>query len=242
MSDPVRESSRPLPRVLVVEDERPMRVVLKDCLERQGYRVLIAEDGVAALEVAGRERPDLIVLDIMMPRLDGLAVCAELRRLDRPVPVLMLTAKGTVEDRVRGLDAGADDYLVKPFSREELLARVRALLRRKTRRDNAPGSVAFGDVRIDFNQRRAWRGKEPVALTAKEFEMLRLLIKLPGEVISREQFLDVVWGYTAFPTTRTVDRHIATLRAKLGDDVENPRWIRTVHRTGYRFESGGQRH
>ena len=230
------DEHRPMPRILVVEDERPMRTVLHDCLERQGYRVLLAEDGAVALELALREKPDLIVLDIMMPRLDGLAVCAELRRLARPVPVLMLTAKGTVEDRVRGLDAGADDYLVKPFSREELLARVRALLRRTTRNGPSLGCVAFGEVRIDFAQRRAWRGTEPVALTAKEFEILRLLLERPGEVISRERFLDVVWGYTAFPTTRTVDRHIATLRTKLGDDAEEPRWIRTVHRGGYRFE------
>jgi DNA-binding response OmpR family regulator len=227
---------RALPRILVVEDERPMRTVLRDCLERQGYRVLVAEDGAAALEVALREQPDLIVLDVMMPRLDGLAVCAELRRLARSVPVLMLTAKGTVEDRVRGLDVGADDYLVKPFSRDELLARVRALLRRTTRKGPSLGCVTFGDVRIDFMQRQAWRGTEPVALTAKEFEILRLLLERPGEVISRERFLDAVWGYTAFPTTRTVDRHIATLRAKLGDDAEEPRWIRTIHRAGYRFE------
>jgi DNA-binding response OmpR family regulator len=163
-------------------------------------------------------------------------VCAELRRLARPVPVLMLTAKGTVEDRVRGLDVGADDYLVKPFCREDLLARVRALLRRTARNGVTPGCVAFGDVRLDFGQRRAWHGKELVSLTAKEFEILRLLLERPGEVISRERFLDVVWGYTAFPTTRTVDRHIATLRTKLGDDAEEPRWIRTVHRGGYRFE------
>ena len=232
----VEEQHRPLSRILVVEDERAMRTVLHDCLERQGYRVLLAEDGVAALEIALREHPDLIVLDVMMPRLDGLAVCAELRRLARPVPVLMLTAKGTVEDRVRGLDVGADDYLVKPFSRAELLARVRALLRRTTRNGPSLGCVAFGDIRIDFAQRQAWRGKDPVALTAKEFEILRLLLERPGEVISRERFLDVVWGYTAFPTTRTVDRHIATLRTKLGDDAEEPRWIRTVHRGGYRFE------
>jgi DNA-binding response OmpR family regulator len=231
-----QEPDRPMPRILVVEDERPMRTVLRDCLERQGYRVLVAEDGAAALGVALREQPDLVLLDIMMPRLDGLAVCAELRRLARPVLVLMLTAKGTIEDRVRGLDVGADDYLIKPFSRDELLARVRALLRRANRNGPSHGCVTFGDVRIDFAQRRVWRGTEPVALTAKEFEVLRLLLERPGEVISRERFLDAVWGYTAFPTTRTVDRHIATLRTKLGDDAEEPRWIRTVHRAGYRFE------
>jgi DNA-binding response OmpR family regulator len=220
----------------VAEDERPMRIVLRDCLERQGYRVLLAEDGAMALELAVREQPDLIVLDVMMPRLDGVAVCSELRRLARPVPILMLTAKGTVEDRVRGLDVGADDYLVKPFSRDELLARVRALLRRPSHGPDTLRTASFGEVRIDFAQRRAWLQSAPVALTAKEFQMLRLLIERPGEVISRERFLDVVWGCTVFPTTRTVDRHIATLRSKLGDNAEHPRWIRTVHRFGYRFE------
>ncbi len=233
---PPAAENRPLPRILVVEDERPMRIVLRDCLERQGYRVLVGGDGAEALDLALREQPDLIVLDIMMPRVDGLAVCAELRRLARSVPVLMLTAKGTVEDRVRGLDAGADDYLVKPFSRAELLARVRALLRRTTRKVSPIGGVAFGDIRIDFAQRRAWRRDVPVTLTAKEYEILRLLLERPGEVISREHFLDAVWGYTSFPTTRTVDRHIATLRTKLGDVAEEPRWIRTVHRAGYRFD------
>jgi DNA-binding response OmpR family regulator len=240
-TDQTESQPRPLPRILVVEDERPMRIALRDCLDRQGYRVLVAEDGATALEFALREHPDLIVLDIMMPRLDGLAVCAELRRLARPVPVLMLTAKGTIEDRVRGLDVGADDYLVKPFSREELLARVRALLRRTTRERQPLETVAFGDVRIDFVQRRAWRQEQAIELTAKEFEILRLLLERPGEVISRDRFLDVVWGYTAFPTTRTVDRHIATLRTKLGDDAEAPRWIRTVHRAGYRFEAAVDR-
>jgi DNA-binding response OmpR family regulator len=200
-----------------------MRIVLRDCLERQGYRVLLAEDGAMALEVALRERPDLIVLDVMMPRLDGLTVCVELRRLARPVPILMLTAKGTVEDRVRGLDVGADDYLVKPFSRDELLARVRALLRRSTHGRDPLRSASFGEVRIDFEQRRAWVKGEPVALTAKEFAMLGLLVARPGEVISREYFLDVVWGYTVFPTTRTVDRHIATLRSSPGLNLSLPR-------------------
>jgi DNA-binding response OmpR family regulator len=225
-----------LPRILVVEDELPMRTVLRDCLERHGYRVLLAADGASALDKALREKPDLIVLDVMMPRLDGFAVCAELRRLGNPAPVLFLTAKGSVEDRVAGLDAGADDYLVKPFSREELLARVRALWRRAHRQTQALTTVAFGAVRIDFAAQCAWRAGKPLELTPKEFAMLRLLLERPGEVVSRDRFLDVVWGYTAFPTTRTVDKHIVGLRQKLEDNPEQPRWITTVHGVGYRLE------
>jgi DNA-binding response OmpR family regulator len=226
-----------LPRILIVEDELPMRTALQDCLEGEGYRVLTAAEGETGLKKAIAERPDLVLLDIMMPRLDGYAVCAELRRLANPVPVLMLTAKGQVDDRVRGLDAGADDYLVKPFSTEELLARVRALLRRTRKQGRAPESLRLGDVRIDFARQQAWRKKAPLHLTAKEFAMLRLMLEAPGEPVSRERFLDVVWGYAAFPTTRTVDTHIASLRALLEPDPESPRWIKTVHGIGYRLEA-----
>ena len=226
----------PLPRILVVEDELPMRTVLRDCLERRGYRVLLAADGASALDKALQEKPDLIVLDVMMPKLDGFAVCAELRRLGIPTPILFLTAKGSVEDRVTGLDAGADDYLVKPFSRDELLARVRALWRRAQRQTRALSTVAFGAVRIDFPGQCAWRAGQPLELTPKEFAMLRLLLESPGEAVSRDRFLDVVWGYTAFPTTRTVDKHIVGLRQKIEDNPEQPRWITTVHGVGYRLE------
>jgi len=172
----------------------------------------------------------------MLPKLDGFAVCAELRRLSNAVPVLMLTAKGQVEDRVVGLDSGADDYLVKPFSTDELLARVRALLRRTRRRGHAPTTLRLGDVQIDLLKQTAARGRRQVHLTAKEFAMLRLMAEAQGEPVTRERFLDVVWGYTAFPTTRTVDNHIASLRAKLEPDPDHPRWIKTVHGVGYRLE------
>ncbi len=226
----------PLPRILVVEDELPMRTVLRDCLERRGYRVLLAADGATALDKALQEKPDLIILDVMMPKLDGFAVCAELRRLGNLAPVLFLTAKGSVEDRVTGLDAGADDYLVKPFSREELLARVRALWRRAQRQTRTLTTVAFGAVKINFAGQRAWRAGKPLELTPKEFAMLRLLLESPGQVVSRDRFLDVVWGCTAFPTTRTVDKHIVGLRQKLEGNPEEPRWITTVHGVGYRLE------
>ena len=227
------------PRLLIIEDELPMRTALKDVLEGEGYRVLTAADGEAGLRRALADKPDLILLDLMMPRLDGYSLCAELRRLSNPVPVLMLTAKGQVEDRVRGLNVGADDYLVKPFSTEELLARVRAVLRRVQRPGNALKTLTLGDVKVDLVQQQAWRGRKALHLTAKEFAMLRLLAESNGEPVSRDRFLDVVWGYTAFPTTRTVDMHVATLRGKIEKNPEEPRWIKTVHGVGYRLEPGG---
>jgi len=223
-------------RILIIEDETPMRTALADVLEGEGYRPITAADGEIGLHKAIEEKPDLILLDIMMPKLDGFEVCAELRRLGHTVPVLMLTAKGQVEDRVTGLDAGADDYLVKPFSTEELLARVRALLRRTRKQDHAPRKLKLGDVEVDLARQTAMRGRKPIHLTAKEFAMLRLMAEAEGEPVSREKFLDIVWGYAAFPTTRTVDNHIASLRSKLEKNPDSPRWLKTVHGVGYRLE------
>lgn len=223
-------------RILIIEDETPMRTALEDVLAAEGYRVISAADGESGLHRAITEKPDLILLDVMMPKLDGFAVCAELRRISNSVPVLMLTAKGQIDDRVRGLDAGADDYLVKPFSTEELLARVRALLRRFQRQTQAPVQLKLGDVEIDLARQTATRGKKIIHLTAKEFSMLRLMSERPGEPVSREIFLDAVWGYAAFPTTRTVDSLVASLRRKLESDPNAPRWIKTVHGVGYKLE------
>jgi DNA-binding response OmpR family regulator len=224
------------PRILIVEDEPPMRMALKDILDSEGYRVLMAADGESGMEQAVREKPDLILLDIMLPKLDGYAICAELRHLAMTTPVLMLTAKGQVQDRVTGLDSGADDYLVKPFSTDELLARVRALLRRVSGQRRIVTSLKLGDIRINFARMTARRGREVIRLTAKEFAVLRLLAEAGGEPVPRQRFLDLVWGWTSFPTTRTVDNHIASLRAKLEPDPEVPRWILTVHGVGYRLE------
>jgi DNA-binding response OmpR family regulator len=223
-------------RILIIEDELPMRRGLEDCLSAEGYRVFSAADGESGLQRALDEQPDLILLDIMMPKLDGFAVAAELRRLGRITPILMLTAKGQVEDRVNGLDAGADDYLVKPFSIEELLARVRALLRRTQKNGQSVTKLELGDVAVDLARQTATRGKRELHLTPKEFGMLRLLSATPGEPVSRERFLDVVWGYAAFPTTRTVDNHIASLRRKLEKNPDDPRWLKTVHGVGYKLE------
>jgi DNA-binding response OmpR family regulator len=223
-------------RILVVEDEAPMRTVLKDILTAEGFRVLTAADGESGLQQAVHEKPDLILLDIMLPKLDGFALCAELRTLAFEAPVLMLTAKGQVEDRVTGLDSGADDYLVKPFSTDELLARVRALLRRVQRRSRVVTALTLGAIHIDLVKQVARRGRSMIHLTSKEFAMLRLLAEAGGEPVTRDRFLDVVWGYTSFPTTRTVDNHIASLRAKLEPDPGNPKWIKTVHGMGYRLD------
>ncbi|HEY1790507.1 MAG TPA: response regulator transcription factor [Verrucomicrobiae bacterium] len=223
-------------RILIVEDETPMRTALADLFASENYRVLTAADGEIGLKRALDEKPDLIVLDVMMPKLDGFALCAELRRLANDVPVLMLTAKGQIEDRVTGLDAGADDYLVKPFSTVELLARVRALLRRMERKSKLNAKLKLGDVDINLIRQTAFRGKKAIHLTAKEFAMLRLLAEAEGQPVSRERFLDLVWGYTAFPTTRTVDNHIAGLRAKVEKNPDAPKWLKTVHGVGYRLE------
>ena len=237
-SRPNPRESTPGPRILVIEDELPMRTVLKDILATEGFRVMTAADGEIGLNLALSEKPDLILLDIMLPKLDGFALCAQLRSLEIAAPVLMLTAKGQVQDRVAGLDAGADDYLIKPFSTDELLARVRALLRRVKRQTRIVTSLTLGEIHINLARQTARRGRSTIHLTAKEFAMLRLLAEAGGEPVTRDRFLDVVWGYAAFPTTRTVDTHIASLRAKLEPDPDNPKWIKTVHGMGYQLDAG----
>ena len=223
-------------RILIIEDETPMRTALADLLAGEGYRAFTAADGESGLARALAEKPDLILLDVMMPRLDGFAVCAELRRLAHDMPILLLTAKGRIDDRVTGLDAGADDYLVKPFSSGELLARIRALLRRMERKSRSPAKLTLGDTEIDLARQTATAGAREIHLTAKEFAMLRLLAEAEGVPVTREKFLDLVWGCAAFPTTRTVDTHIASLRAKLEKNTEHPRWLKTVHGVGYKLE------
>lgn len=239
-----------MPRLLIVEDEEIMRTGLRDTLMDAGFIVETAADGEAGLRQGLDSAPDLILLDIMLPRLDGLAVCRELRRQGRWCPVLMLTARGLVDDRVDGLDAGADDYLVKPFSGAELLARVRALLRGRAHAGSASGGqqpdgapvskhdpVNLGGITIDFT-RLECRGHDggTLEMTAREFAVLRLLVQRRGKPVTRDQFLDLVWGLSAGITTRTVDNHIAMLRSKIETDPSHPRWIRTVHKVGYRLE------
>jgi DNA-binding response OmpR family regulator len=222
-------------RILVIEDELAMRTALITLLRAEGYLVTSAADGERGLEQALEEQPDLILLDIMLPSLDGFSICQELRKRHFAAPILMLTAKGFVDDRVRGLDAGADDYLLKPFSQKELLARVRALSRRRDQGETALQQTCFGNVVLDFTSERCTRAGALLELTVKEFRMLRLLAEANGKPVSRQQFLDLVWEYNAYPTTRTIDTHMAGLRAKLEPNPAEPRYLLTVHRVGYRL-------
>ncbi len=224
-------------RILIIEDEHAMRLALADLIQSQpGWRARVERDGAAGLQRALDETPDLVILDVMLPGLDGFALCRELRERGRVMPVLMLTARGQLGDRVTGLDAGADDYLAKPFAGEELLARARALLRRARREAKAPARIRIGTVTVDFETMTASREGEEVALTAREMAMLRLLAAEAGRPVTRERFLDVVWESNASPTTRTVDNQVLSLRAKLEPDPARPRYLKTVHRVGYKLD------
>lgn len=222
--------------ILIIEDETAMRTALVDTLIAHGHRVDSAVDGASGLKRALEGGHDLILLDVMMPKLDGLALCEALRRRRVQTPVLMLTARGQIDDRVAGLDAGADDYLAKPFSTRELLARVRALLRRAERAGPAPEVLTMGDVIIDLTHQTATRAGRALDLSEREFQMLRLLAQHQGKAVTREQFLDAVWGYNTYPTTRTVDNFISSLRAKIEPDPKSPRHLITVHGVGYRLQ------
>lgn len=215
-----------------MEDDPGISEPLARALRREGYEVDVREDGHAALEGA-RERPDLVVLDLGLPHLDGLEVCRRMRADGRTMPVLILTARVDEVDTVVGLDAGADDYVSKPFRLAELLARVRALLRRTP--DVHPPAEAE-EVRIDAQGRRAWFRGEELALTAKEFDLLRVLVREQGRVVTREQLMKEIWDTTWYGSTKTLDMHISVLRRKLGDDATQPRHISTVRGLGFRFE------
>jgi len=223
-----------MPRILIVDDEPAMVRGLEDNLRFEGYETLAAANGQDGLALALREGPDLILLDIMMPRMSGWEVLRALRQKGVDVPVIMLTARGEEMDRVLGLELGADDYVTKPFSLRELLARVRAVLRRPGPRQKVE-AYAFGDVRLHLRGRQAFRAGREVRLTRKEFDLLRYLVEHRGEVLTRDRLLDEVWGYERFPTTRTVDTHILRLRQKFEPDPERPVYILTVHGQGYRF-------
>jgi two-component system alkaline phosphatase synthesis response regulator PhoP len=222
-------------KILIVEDEPDMVLGLKDNFEFEGYDVVTASDGASGLERARSEKPDLVVLDIMMPRLSGLEVCKTLRAEGFTAPIIMLTARGQEIDKVVGLELGADDYVTKPFSIRELLARVRAILRRTEGGRKRLSRYRFADLELDFETYRATRGSERLEMSPREFELLRYLIERKGETVTRDQLLEDVWGYESYPSTRTVDTHIAKLRAKIGDSGSEPRYIMTIHGVGYKF-------
>ena len=228
--------------ILVVDDEASIRRILETRLSMIGYQVVTASDGEEALEAFHRSQPDLVVLDVMMPKLDGYGVCQELRK-ESDVPIVMLTALGDVADRITGLELGADDYVVKPFSPKELEARIRCVLRRVEKESGGAGIpnsgvIQVGDLRIDTNKRQVYRGDERIRLTGMEFSLLELLVSRSGEPFSRGEILKDVWGYTPerHVDTRVVDVHISRLRSKLEDDPANPELILTARGTGYLFQ------
>jgi len=222
-------------KVLIVEDEEAMAVALCDGFESDGYEVERVRDGETALGAIRTVRPDIVILDLMLPKLGGLDVCRTIRKDGNAVPVIMLTARGQEIDKVVGLKVGADDYVTKPFSLMELLARVEAVLRRVQGAAGGSDGCKFGDVRIDFRGSEATKGGRALALTALEFRLLRYFNENAGVVIAREQLLRDVWGYENATITRTVDMHIAKLRKKVEDKPKDPRHIVTIHGQGYKF-------
>jgi two-component system alkaline phosphatase synthesis response regulator PhoP len=221
-------------RILIVEDEPAMVQGLRDNFEYEGYEVISAGDGSAGLESALNDNPDLVVLDVMMPKMSGLDVCKHLKVKKPNMPIIMLTARGQEIDKVVGLELGADDYVTKPFSIRELMARVKAVLRRVN--PHSEGDVyKFSDVEVNVRSNEVLRGGQAVELSAKEFALLAYFVAHPGETLSRDRLLDAVWGYENYPNTRTVDAHIVHLRQKLEMNPEEPRFILTVHGSGYKF-------
>ncbi len=222
-------------RILIVEDEPAMVAGLRDNFEYEGYDVISAADGVAGLERALADDPDLVVLDVMMPRMSGLDVCKQLKARRPSLPIIMLTARGQEIDKVVGLELGADDYVTKPFSIRELMARVKAVLRRSSPLTPAAEVYRFSDVEVNIRSNEARRAGRPLELSAKEFALLAYFVSHPAETLSRDRLLDAVWGYENYPNTRTVDTHIVHLRQKLEPNPEEPRFILTVHGSGYKF-------
>ena len=226
------------PTILVVDDDRKTVDLIRLYLEKDGYRVLAAYDGRTALQIARNRRPGLIILDLMLPKVDGLDVC-RLLRSESQVPIIMLTAKTTEDDKLTGLDLGADDYVTKPFSPRELVARVRAVLRRgMAENDPGPELIMFGDLEVDFVRHEARIDGATIHLTPKEFTLLEIMIKQPGRVFSRLELLELAFGYDYQGFERTVDVHMMNLRKKIERDPAHPRYVQTVYGVGYKFEDG----
>ncbi len=222
-------------RILVIEDDPAILRGLTDNLQYESYEVLTATDGGAGYRLIVEKNPDLIILDLMLPKMNGYELCRRVRGEGITTPILMLTARGEEVDQVMGLDLGADDYVTKPFSVPELMARVRAMLRRVRPAESLPPELGFDDVVVDFLRYEAQKGGKPLRMSRKEFGILRLLAAQAGQVVTREDLLNQVWGYENYPSTRTVDNHIASLRAKLEEDPSHPRRLLTVHGVGYKL-------
>jgi two-component system alkaline phosphatase synthesis response regulator PhoP len=222
-------------RILLIEDEPGLVLTLTDRLTGERYAVERAADGESGLERASREAFDLVLLDLMLPRMSGFDVCRELRKRGVETPVIMLTARGQVVDKVAGLKLGADDYLTKPFEMAELLARIEAKLRRLPSTPHPAEGYAFGDVRVDFRKAEAIRNGTALELSAREFQLLRYFVEHRGATITRDELLNEVWGYNAMPSTRTVDVHVAWLRQKIEPNPRHPQFIVTIHGMGYKF-------
>jgi DNA-binding response OmpR family regulator len=221
-------------RILIVEDEPALLRGLKDTFVNRGFDVLTAQDGATGREMALSRQPDLLLLDIMLPRINGYEICRDVRARGLGMPILMLTAKGQEEDIILGLNLGADDYITKPFRRGELIARVNAFLRRRKLPERMVAS--FGECELDLVSHRVWRGGKELTLTSKEFGLLAYFVKRKGCVLTRDDILDVVWGNSIVVTPRSVDRCVTTLRAKIEPDQRRPAYIHTVRDIGYRFE------
>ena len=222
-------------RILVAEDEADIAMGLRDNLEFENYEVIVATDGEAALEAATRDSPDLVLLDIMMPKIDGLEVCRQIREAGFTIPILMVTAKSQEIDIIRGLEVGADDYITKPFSVREVLARVKAALRRTGAGKGLSRILRIGETTVDLVKGKVVKGEENFNLGHFELEILKMLVESAEVPVERNKLLDVIWGLEGFPATRTVDNHVVSLRRKIEPDPKHPRHIVTVHSIGYKF-------
>lgn len=221
--------------ILVIEDEPSVAIALRDSLESEGHSVEVASDGSLGFQLASDESFELILLDLMLPKMSGLEICQRLRAKDIETPIIMLTARGESSDAAFGLKLGADDYIPKPFDVGELLARIEAVLRRAARHQNEKQTFSIGNVQLDLRRLKATRNGEPIELTPREFEILQLLIAHTGETVTREQLLHHIWGEHASLYTRTIDAHITRLRQKIEPNPANPEYIITAHRVGYRL-------
>lgn len=222
-------------KIAIIDDDSSVESGIRLNLEKEGFTVYSAPDGEIGIGLVQQEQPDLIILDVMMPKKDGLQVVREIRNGGNSTPIILLTARNQEVDKILGLELGADDYIAKPFSMQELIARVKAVLRRVVQKTGEVSGIQFDNVVVDFRAYKAERDKEKLELSAREYRLLRYLVAKEGNVVTRDELLDEVWGYNSYPSTRTVDNHIARLRQKVERDANEPRHILTVHGVGYKF-------